>query len=240
MSAVLSQGAPSFGRARGPPWQFPGYVFFIFCVIQFLVYPIVGALLERLLYGTASKSRKLRYAADGTSETVKVTELSKHYPPGWFSRTIGSKFTKNPAQTVRAVDNVSLSVLRGQIMVLLGANGSGKSTTLDTLAGMQKPTSGQIEMDATGGIGLCPQKNVLWNELTVAEHVTIFNKLKATNLDTKTQTQELVAACDLEQKLNARTETLSGGQKRKCQLAMMLTGGSSVRAVTDTPRHENR
>jgi ATP-binding cassette subfamily A (ABC1) protein 3 len=52
------------------------------------------------------------------------------------------------------VDDVSFSVLRGQIMVLLGANGSGKSTTLDMLAGLQKPTAGAIEMDATGGIGV--------------------------------------------------------------------------------------
>lgn len=106
--------------------------------------------------------------------------------------------------------------------MILETNGSYR------LAGMQKPTSGQIEMDATGGIGLCPQKNVLWKELTVYEHVKIFNRLKATTLDTNAQTQELVAACDLDQKLHARTETLSGGQKRKCQLAMMLTGGSRV------------
>lgn len=134
LGAILSQAAPKGlpGRLAGPPWQFPGYVFFIICIIQFLVYPVIGALIERTLYGTASKSRQLRYSADGAAETVKVTELSKHYPPSWFSRIIGSKFSKSPAQTVRAVDNVSLSVLRGQIMVLLGANGSGKSTTLDT------------------------------------------------------------------------------------------------------------
>lgn len=230
LPADLMRAAPGGfgGRAVGPPWQFPGYVFFIICVIQFLVYPIIGAAIERLLYGTASKSRQLRYSNDETAETVKVTELSKHYPPGWFSRTIGSRFSKNPAQTVRAVDNVSLSVLRGQIMVLLGANGSGKSTSLDCLAGIQKPTGGHIEMDATGGIGLCPQKNVLWNELTVYEHVNIFNRLKATDLDTKAQVTEMIASVDLDQKVHARTETLSGGQKRKCQLAMMMTGGSKV------------
>ena len=113
-------------------------------------------------------------------------------------------------------------------MVLLGANGSGKSTTLDMLAGLQRPTTGSIEMDATGGIGLCPQKNVLWDELTVYEHVSIFNRLKGKDIDSKAQIKELVSACDLDEKFNARSETLSGGQKRKCQLAMMLTGGSSI------------
>jgi len=220
--ADLSMGPP------GAPWDVPGYVFFIFCVIQIVVFPFVGAWLESVLYGTGSKSRQLRYNDTSSAETVKITGLQKHYPPGWFSRVIGSRFTKHPKQTVRAVDGVDLSVGRGQIMVLLGANGSGKSTTLDTLAGLQKPTGGTIEMDATGGIGLCPQKNVLFDELTVLEHVRIFNRLKADTVDSKDQMAELIRACDLDVKMNERTETLSGGQKRKCQLAMMLTGGSSL------------
>jgi ABC-type multidrug transport system ATPase subunit len=230
--AILSQGAPIpppyTGRGMGPPWQFPGYVFFIICILQLIVYPVIGALIERALYGTGSKSRQLRYNTADSPEAVKVTSLSKHYPASWFSRRIGSLFSKNPPQTVRAVNDVSFTVYRGQIMVLLGANGSGKSTTLDTLAGIQEATGGSIEMDATGGIGLCPQKNVLWNELTVLEHVRIFNKLKAEKVDSKTVLKDLVASCDLTLKIDARSSTLSGGQKRKCQLAMMLTGGSSV------------
>ncbi|KAK5108088.1 hypothetical protein LTR62_008805 [Meristemomyces frigidus] len=214
--------------APNAPWRIAGWVFFLFCIIQIVVYPIVGAVIERTLYGTASKARTLRYGDNGAAETVKLTGLTKLYPPNLWHRRIASLFTKSPRQTVRAVDGVDLTVLRGQIMVLLGANGSGKSTSLDMLAGLQKPTSGTIEMDATGGIGLCPQKNVLWDELTVLEHVRIFNKLKATKTDSKVQCKELVEACDLGQKINAQSGTLSGGQKRKCQLAMMLTGGSTL------------
>ncbi|KAK4888315.1 hypothetical protein LTR27_012766 [Elasticomyces elasticus] len=222
LPADLSLAAPN------SPWRVAGWVFFVFCLIQIVVYPIVGALIERALYGTATKARKLRYGQDGAPDTVSISGLTKLYQPSWWHRRISPIFTKSPRQTVRAVDNVDLTVLRGQIMVLLGANGSGKSTTLDMLAGLQKPTSGTIEMDATGGIGLCPQKNVLWDELTVFEHVRIFNKLKASKVDSKTVCKELVAACDLEQKMNARSVTLSGGQKRKCQLACMLTGGSKL------------
>ncbi|KAK5137027.1 hypothetical protein LTR08_001036 [Meristemomyces frigidus] len=222
LAVDLSMGAPT------APWQFAGGLFFLFCVIQIVVYPIVGAMIERTLYGTASKARHLRYGKDQDTETVKITGLSKLYAPNWWHRRIGSRMTKSPRQTVRAVDNIDLTVLRGQILVLLGANGSGKSTTLDMLAGLQKPTSGTIEMDATGGIGLCPQKNVLWDELSVLEHVKIFNRLKASKVDSTAQMEELVAACDLELKVNAFSGTLSGGQKRKCQLAMMLTGGSTL------------
>lgn len=216
---------------HAPPmahWRLPGYVFFIFCIIHLFVFPVVGALIERALYSAATKARNLRYEETDSTEAMKISGLAKHYPPGWFYRKVVSRFSKSRKETVRAVDSIDLSVLRGQIMVLLGANGSGKSTTLDMLAGLQRPSAGQIEMDASGGIGLCPQKNVLWDELTVYEHVKIFNRLKATQPDSKAALTELVAACDLDIKLNARSGTLSGGQKRKCQLAMMLTGGSSI------------
>ena len=74
----------------------------------------------------------------------------------------------------------------------------------------------------------------MWDDLTVAEHISIFNHLKATGVtDTADQTRQLVAACDLEGKLKARSKTLSGGQKRKLQLAMMFTGGSHVCCVDE-------
>lgn len=75
---------------------------------------------------------------------------------------------------------------------------------------------------------------MLWDELTVEEHVGIFNRLKYTDVrDTKEQIHDLVAACDLDRKLKAKSKTLSGGQKRKLQLAMMFTGGSRVCAVDE-------
>lgn len=229
--AYWQQASLAVDLTRGPPespWSTPGYLFFIFCAIQIIVFPVIGALLERTLYGTASKARQLQYGDKHAAETLKLTGLSKHYLPSWFQRKIVPLFRKKAKQTVVAVDAIDVKVLRGQVMVLLGANGSGKTTTLDMLAGLQAPTSGTIEMDATGGIGLCPQKNVLWDELTVYEHVRIFNRLKATNLDDKETMRQLVRDCDMEQKMTAYARTLSGGQKRKCQLAMMLTGGSTL------------
>ncbi len=75
---------------------------------------------------------------------------------------------------------------------------------------------------------------MLWDELTVEEHVRIFNRLKFTETrDTKAQIHDLIAACDLDRKLKAKSKTLSGGQKRKLQLGMMFTGGSRVCAVDE-------
>ena len=65
-------------------------------------------------------------------------------------------------EAVCAVKCLNLEAHRGQILMLLGRNGSGKSTTLDAIAGLRKVVSGRIEIDGTGGVGVVPQRNVLW------------------------------------------------------------------------------
>jgi ABC-type multidrug transport system ATPase subunit len=81
--------------------------------------------------------------------------------------------------------------------VLLRANGSGKSTTLDAIVGLNTVTSGAITVDGTGELGIVPQKNVLWDELTVEERIRIFNELKSTGQrDSKESLHELSSGLD--------------------------------------------
>ncbi|KAF2434403.1 ATP-binding cassette sub-family A member 7 [Tothia fuscella] len=220
-------------KAPGSASNLPGYAFWIFLIIQIIVYPIVGALIERSLYGTASKVRKITYNGLDSALAIKISSFSKHYVPSFWKRRVSPIFGGEKVGTVVAVNNLSLDVLRGQILVLLGANGSGKSTTLDAIAGLGTVTEGSIEIDGTGGLGLCPQRNVLWNELTVFEHVAIFDGLKSSGPVSKTQIEELVRACDLGHKMHAKAKTLSGGQKRKLQLACMFVGGSRVCCIDE-------
>ncbi|KAL2194308.1 hypothetical protein P885DRAFT_43208 [Corynascus similis CBS 632.67] len=226
----LSQSPPD------SPWELPGIVFFIFLAVQTVAYPVLGALVERWLHGTTSSGRNIVVGENrgdlGSDCTVKLEEFTKVYSPGFFRRMFS--FISKPKEPVVAVNKLSLSATRGQILALLGANGSGKSTTLDTIAGINKATSGRITIDGTGGLGIAPQKNVLWDELTVFEHIRIFNKLKSPGQHaTKDEIRELVLAIDLEKKIKAKSHTLSGGQKRKLQLGMMLTGGSAVCCVDE-------
>jgi ATP-binding cassette subfamily A (ABC1) protein 3 len=225
----LVKAAPNY---NDHVWTNTGIVFWVFLVIQIVVYPVLGALVERWLYGTISADRKT--TTSSPEHNIILTNFSKHWTPSWFRRNVLAKIGIKAPETVIAVDDFTIKARKGQIMVLLGANGSGKSTTLDAIAGLNTITSGAIEIDGTGGLGLCPQKNVMWDELNVYEHVRIFNQLKSTGkYDNKNTIENLIRACDLGHKLKAKSSTLSGGQKRKLQLAMMFTGGSKVCCVDE-------
>ncbi|KAE8352760.1 P-loop containing nucleoside triphosphate hydrolase protein [Aspergillus coremiiformis] len=191
-------------------------------------------MVERILYSTASQNRKV--ASSNAPIALSLKDFTKAYQPGWFYRNVATRFGSN-RQKVLAVNSLTMDVMKGQIMVLLRANGSGKSTTLDAIAGLTKVSAGEINIHygtEGGKFGLCPQKNVLWDTLTVQEHVRIFNRLKATdNVDSEQKILELLHDCDLDKKVASFTRTLSGGQKRKVQLAMMFTGGSSVCCVDE-------
>ncbi|KAK4241508.1 hypothetical protein C8A03DRAFT_30370 [Achaetomium macrosporum] len=219
------------------PWSLPGIVFFVFLGVQAIVYPILGALVERWLHGTTSSGRNIVVGGENRGDlgpdcAVQLEEFTKIYKPGLLRRMFS--FLSKPKDPVVAVNKLTLRAQRGQILALLGANGSGKSTTLDTIAGINRASSGRITIDGTGGLGIAPQKNVLWDELTVYEHIRIFNKLKSPRHHaSKAEIHELVAAVDLAQKVKAQSRTLSGGQKRKLQLGMMLTGGSAVCCVDE-------
>lgn len=212
----------------------PGIVFWIFAVVQIVVYPILGAWLEGTLYGTASKDRKT--TVSDSDIAISIEGFSKMYRPRFLTRWTSTVF-RQPVKTVLAVDDLNLVARRGEIMVYLGANGSGKSTTLDAIAGLTQISSGNITVnypDQQTSLGLCPQKNVLWDDMTVLEHVQIMNKIKSDGKPaTKRESRLLLESCDIVTKESAQSRTLSGGQKRKLQLAMMFTGGSTICCVDE-------
>ena len=87
-----------------------------------------------------------------------------------------------------AVDNLYLNMYQDQITVLLGHNGAGKTTTMSMLVGLFPPTSGDAVINGYSiltdmesirqSLGLCPQHNVLYDRLTVREHLNFFARLK--------------------------------------------------------------
>jgi len=75
--------------------------------------------------------------------------------------------------------------------------------------------------------GICPQRNVFYPQLTVYEHIRFWSEIKGGG-ESREALHEVIRACDLTSKMSSRAGSLSGGQKRKLQLACMFVGGSTV------------
>ncbi|KAH7411590.1 hypothetical protein DE146DRAFT_241928 [Phaeosphaeria sp. MPI-PUGE-AT-0046c] len=205
-------------------FRMPLYYHWVVVVVHILVFPILAFATETLLHSTASKNRTFVKPAAAGAPTVILSGFTKTYRPNFFARR---------RSDVHAVRGIDLQAYEGQILCLLGPNGSGKSTTLNCIAGDQTVSSGSIQIDPTGGLGYAPQHNVLWPDLTVKEHIRIFSDLKCLSRINNEVVQELAKGVDLQQKLNKKAKTLSGGQKRKLQMAIMFAGGSAVCCVDE-------
>ncbi|XP_052897147.1 phospholipid-transporting ATPase ABCA3-like [Anopheles moucheti] len=144
-----------------------------------------------------------------------------------------------------AVDGLNLRMYENQISVLLGHNGAGKTTTMSMLTGVFSPTSGtalinghDIRTDIEGvrsSLGLCPQHNVLFDEMTVDEHLKFFSRLKGVPVQSVgEEIDRYLKLLELVDKRDAQSHTLSGGMKRKLAVGMALCGGSKV-VLLDEP-----
>uniref|UniRef100_A0A1D1XQT2 ABC transporter A family member 1 n=1 Tax=Anthurium amnicola TaxID=1678845 RepID=A0A1D1XQT2_9ARAE len=144
-----------------------------------------------------------------------------------------------------AVNSLQLTLFENQILALLGHNGAGKSTTISMLVGLLPPTSGdalvfgrsiRTEMDEIRKcLGVCPQTDILFPELTVKEHLEIFAALKGVDQgDLQRKVMEMVDEVGLADKVNTTVGALSGGMKRKLSLGIALIGDSKV-VILDEP-----
>ncbi|AUS77060.1 ABC transporter ATP-binding protein [Actinoalloteichus sp. AHMU CJ021] len=149
-------------------------------------------------------------------QAIEVNELHKRY-----------------GSTV-AVHDVSLSVRQGEIFGILGRNGAGKSTTVECVAGLLRPTSGTVRV-----LGLDPhrdrdrvrqvlgvqlQSSDLHNALTVRELVRLYRSFYGDGADP----DELIDRVGLTSRRDHRFENLSGGQQQRLSVALALVGNPRV------------
>uniref|UniRef100_A0A672SI31 P-type phospholipid transporter n=1 Tax=Sinocyclocheilus grahami TaxID=75366 RepID=A0A672SI31_SINGR len=144
-----------------------------------------------------------------------------------------------------AVDCFNMNFYEGQITSFLGHNGAGKTTTLSILTGLFPPTSGtayiygkdiRTEMDAIRqSLGMCPQYNILFNHLTVEEHILFYSLLKGRDRnEAEKEVENMLEDLGLPHKRDEEAQNLSGGMQRKLSVAMAFVGGSKV-VILDEP-----
>jgi ABC-2 type transport system ATP-binding protein len=136
-------------------------------------------------------------------------------------------------ENITALDNLSLAVKYGEIFGLLGPNGSGKTTTINIVSGLSKPTSGQVKVlgyDITQNthtvhavLGAVPQETALYEELTAWTNMAIHADLYGVRRSERVQRiSDMLNLVQLYERRDNRVNTFSGGMKRRLALARAL------------------
>jgi len=159
-------------------------------------------------------------ATSTAAPAIRVRGLRKEYP--------------GRDGAVVAVAGLDLEIRRGECFGLLGPNGAGKTTTVEILEGLNKPTSGDVEVlgsrwetDARSireRIGVTLQETRFPEKETVRELLTVFRSFYRDGLTV----DEAIARVSLESKANALVEQLSGGQQQRLAVAVGLIGDPEV------------
>lgn len=140
---------------------------------------------------------------------------------------------------IKAVKGISFDIDEGEIVTLIGANGAGKSTTLNTIAGLIKPDSGSIKFSGEElvgikphkiverGLALCPEGRRVFTHMTVAENLDMggYTRTDAENKETLELVYEHFPR--LKERMNQVAGTLSGGEQQ------MLAMGRGIMSAPD-------
>lgn len=154
-------------------------------------------------------------------------------------------FSRPRKEPLRAVDSLDLDIARGRILGLLGPNGSGKTTSINALCGLLRPTSGtvicegiDVRHDVTGVrtlLGVVPQETSLYNDLTAEENLRFHARLyRVPRQEQRSRIDEVLDLVGLTSRRSDRAGTFSGGMQRRLALARALLTRPSV-VVLDEP-----
>ena len=149
---------------------------------------------------------------------------------------------------VKALDNVSISVEPGEFVAIIGTSGSGKSTLLNMLGGLDRPTSGSVNVDnyelgklndedltvfRRQRIGFIFQNYNLVPILNVYENIVMPIELDGKKPD-ENYIKEIISILGIEKKLYNMPNTLSGGQQQRVAIARALAGKPAI-ILADEP-----
>ncbi|KAH7984994.1 hypothetical protein HPB52_024391 [Rhipicephalus sanguineus] len=144
-----------------------------------------------------------------------------------------------------AVDHLNMRLYYGQIFVLLGHNGAGKSTICNMLSGLLRPTYGTAIIegfdliknhdDALENVRVCPQRNMLYDELTVYEHLYFFAIIQRISTDTiAEQVEIIIKSLHFGPHINSFPRALPQGFRRKLCIAITVIADPKV-LILDEP-----
>ena len=136
------------------------------------------------------------------------------------------------------VENVSLSIMPGEIVGLLGPNGAGKTSTFNLVVGNLKPNKGDIlinnksisnlslPMRSELGLGYLPQEPSIFRDLTVRDNINLaLQNSKLSKSIIRTRRENIINEFNLNKFVDNYGYQLSGGERRRCEIARALSVG---------------
>jgi lipopolysaccharide export system ATP-binding protein len=136
----------------------------------------------------------------------------------------------------KVVDNVQVEIAQGEVVGLLGPNGAGKTTTFYMIVGLARPDSGQVLLNgeeitdlpmylrARSGISYLPQEPSVFRQLTCEENLlAVLETLPLTPEQQRDRLEELLVQMGLETVRQSKAYMLSGGERRRLEIARSLT-----------------
>ncbi|MGZ7132343.1 MAG: ATP-binding cassette domain-containing protein [Halobacteriota archaeon] len=166
-------------------------------------------------------------------------QLSDHLTDAYALQVQG--LTKRYGDLV-AVDELTLQIKKGEIFGFLGPNGAGKTTAINMMVGLLSPTGGAVLINGQDrarvpkrSVGICPQELVLWEELTCVENLTVIGDMyNLPRAITNERVRSLLADLALSEKAKTRVSQLSGGMKRRLNVALAVVHDPDI-VVLDEP-----
>src|SRR6266702_6339490 len=169
---------------------------------------------------------------------VRLIELTKHYKRG--------------SEIIRALDGVTLDIEKGEFVAVVGRSGSGKTTMLDLLGLLLKPTAGALFIDDVDTaklgdrdrahmrarkVGFVFQEYNLLSGLNVLENVTLPLRYVKNGKDGKQRAVELIERVGLTDRIKHRPTELSGGQMQRVAIARSMVNRPSLILLDEHDRH---
>lgn len=145
---------------------------------------------------------------------------------------------------ITAVSNLTLDVYEGEVFGFLGPNGAGKTTSINMMCGLLPSDAGHVTIhgkslhndpNARTRVGVCPQEIVIWERLTCREQLQFMGQMyNLSQHDARQRTTYLLQELDLSEKQHKQARTLSGGMKRRLNIALALVHNPDI-VVLDEP-----
>lgn len=167
-----------------------------------------------------------------TTQAIEFIQLTK-------------QFRRHNGDMLTALNDLTLSIEAGQVFGLLGPNGSGKTTTVNLMSGLLKPSSGGVRVcgidvvsnleRARANVGVVPQETALYNDLTARENLVFHARLyRVPAHERQERISSVLNLVGLESRQHDRVGTYSGGMQRRLALARALLTHPEV-VILDEP-----